>query len=85
MTKTRFHKPKLGTGEKKFRRVMNEYKRGELKTSHGTIVENPKQAVAIAFSEAKLHQSLSEKRQHKFDPQCKTCIVEHHHEGKHEY
>lgn len=33
-------------------RVMHEFKHGELETSHGRKVRNPKQAVAIAMHEA---------------------------------
>lgn len=33
-------------------RVMHEFKHGELETSHGRKVRNPKQAIAIALSEA---------------------------------
>lgn len=36
----------------KVKKVMGEYKRGKLNT-HGKIVENKKQAIAIALSEAK--------------------------------
>jgi len=76
MTKTHFKKALLKPGARKFRRVMNEYAKGKLYTSHGTKVENPKQAAAIAYSEAKIHQSLSEKRSHVFDA-CPTCIATH--------
>ena len=33
-------------------RVMHEFKHGELKTSHGRKVKNPKQAIAIGLHEA---------------------------------
>ncbi len=33
-------------------RVMHEFKHGELETSHGRKVRNPKQAIAMALSEA---------------------------------
>lgn len=39
-------------GEKKVEKVMHEYKHGELSSSSGDKVTNPKQAVAIAMSEA---------------------------------
>lgn len=39
-------------GAKKIARVMREYKEGTLKSSSGQVVENHKQAVAIAISEA---------------------------------
>jgi hypothetical protein len=38
--------------QKKIGKVMHEFKEGDLKTSAGTKVTNPKQAVAIALSEA---------------------------------
>src|SRR5580692_11594678 len=41
------------TQRKTVKRVMHEYKHGELKTTRGTRkVKNPKQAIAIALSEA---------------------------------
>jgi hypothetical protein len=72
--KTRFKKSihKVGPGQRKFGIVMKEYNKGNLHDSHGNIVENPKQAVAIAYSEAKMHESAYEKREHKFET-CKTC------------
>jgi hypothetical protein len=39
--------------EKKISKVYNEYKAGKLKSSSGGKVTNPKQAIAIALSEAK--------------------------------
>ena len=39
--------------EKKIRKVMKEFKEGELKSSSGAKVKNRKQAVAIALSEAR--------------------------------
>jgi len=40
---------------KKFNKVMHEYGKGALHSGskHGPVVTNPKQAVAIAFSEAR--------------------------------
>lgn len=38
--------------KKKVKKVMGEYKSGKLKSSSGVKVKNPKQAVAIAMSEA---------------------------------
>ena len=38
---------------KKVKKVMGEYKRGTLKTSAGKKVRNPKQALAIGYSEAR--------------------------------
>ena len=45
-------------------RVMHEFKHGELKTSHGRRVRNPKQAIAIGLSEAGAsnQQSAGQKR-----------------------
>ena len=39
--------------EKKISKVYNEYKAGKLKSSSGSKVTNPKQAIAIALSEAR--------------------------------
>lgn len=41
--------------KKKMKKVMHEFKEGELHSGSkkGPIVKNPKQAVAIAYSEAK--------------------------------
>ena len=44
---------KMTKSEKKIDKVMGEYKSGKL-TSSGKVVKNPKQAMAIAMSEAKL-------------------------------
>jgi hypothetical protein len=41
-----------GYGKKKVGKVMAEYKAGKLKSSSGSKVKNPKQAIAIAMSEA---------------------------------
>jgi hypothetical protein len=38
--------------EKKISKVMTEYGKGKLKSSSGQKVKNPKQAIAIALSEA---------------------------------
>lgn len=76
MTHTRFHKVKLAPGRKKFNIVMKEYSKGKLHDSHGNVVESEKQAAAIAFSEARLHQSTGEKLKHEFDA-CDTCIAQH--------
>ena len=38
---------------KKVKKVMGEFKRGTLRTSHGAPVKKRSQAVAIALSEAK--------------------------------
>jgi hypothetical protein len=40
-------------GKEKIQKVMHEYKRGTLKSSSGGKVTNPKQAQAIALSEAR--------------------------------
>lgn len=41
------------TGDKKIRKVMQEYKHGDLRSSSGAKVRKRKQAVAIALSEAR--------------------------------
>lgn len=55
------HSNKLGAGAAKRRKlpaknkrkvVMEEFKRGTLHSGSGDIVKNPKQAVAIAYSES---------------------------------
>jgi hypothetical protein len=45
--------PKGKRAEAKTHTVMSEFKSGELKSSSGQKVTNPKQAVAIALSEAR--------------------------------
>ena len=51
MMKTKLNK----AGQKKVGQVMGEYKAGKLHSGGtGKIVKNPKQAIAIAMSEAKL-------------------------------
>jgi hypothetical protein len=48
-------KKKLSVGKKKIEKVMHEYKEGKLHSGskNGPEVTNPKQAVAIALSEAR--------------------------------
>jgi hypothetical protein len=48
-------KKKLNKGQKKIKKVLHEYKTDELHSGSkkGPIVSNPKQAVAIALSEAR--------------------------------
>jgi len=43
---------KMSKAQKKIGKVMGEYKEGKLKSSSGKKVSNPKQAIAIAMSEA---------------------------------
>lgn len=45
---------KKSKSDKKISKVMREYKGGDLKSSSGTKVSSPKQAMAIALSEAKV-------------------------------
>ena len=46
---------KVSKGQKKVRMVMKEFKKGKLHSGKsGKIVKNPKQAIAIALSEAKM-------------------------------
>lgn len=68
MRKALIHQNVLGAGAKKRKKllkgkekipvVMREFKRGTLHSGSGSIVKNPKQAVAIAMSEA----GMSKKR-----------------------
>jgi hypothetical protein len=44
--------PESKTQKETVGRVMHEFRHGELETSRGTKVKNPKQAVAIALREA---------------------------------
>jgi hypothetical protein len=43
---------KMTKSQKKIGKVMGEYKEGKLKSSSGKKVSSPKQAIAIALSEA---------------------------------
>ena len=43
---------KKSKGQKKVATVMREFSKGKLKSSSGQKVKNPKQAIAIALSEA---------------------------------
>jgi hypothetical protein len=40
-------------GKRKVEKVMHEYKHGQLKSSNGRKVTNPKQAIAIGLNEAR--------------------------------
>lgn len=53
--KKKKHEPKKPAGKEKMKKVMNEFKEGKLHSGSkkGPMVTNPKQAVAIAYSEAK--------------------------------
>ena len=68
------HSSKLGAGAKarknlrgkeKVGVVMAEFKRGTLHSGSGQVVKNPKQAIAIAMSEA--HMSKPKTAQQKFE------------------
>jgi hypothetical protein len=48
--------------QKKKKFVLNEFKKGKLKTSYGKKVKNPLQAVAIAYSEAKKYCKKNQKK-----------------------
>jgi len=65
------HPDKLGAGAKKRRKlapkdkkkvVMEEFKRGTLNSGSGQKVTNPKQAVAIAYSEARRAKKHKKKK-----------------------
>jgi hypothetical protein len=56
-------KPKTKAGKKeKIKKVMGEYKQGNLKSSSGQAVTDKKQAVAIALSEAGASKKRKKKR-----------------------
>ena len=69
------HKNVLGAGAKKRKKlapktktevVMKEFKRGTLHSGSGDIVTNPKQAIAIALSEArKIGEKVSPRKRKK--------------------
>jgi hypothetical protein len=61
-------------GTKKFKKVMREYKKGDLHSGSrkGPKVTNPKQAVAIAYSEAKKASRDVGKYADKYQPKGKT-------------
>ena len=68
------HPDKLGAGAKKRKKlpakekvgvVMKEFKRGTLNSGSGQKVTNPKQAIAIALSEAKLSKKKKPKAKKK--------------------
>ena len=48
--------------QKKVAKVMREFKAGDLKSSSGKTVTKPKQAVAIALSEAKMSKPKRKKK-----------------------
>lgn len=56
-------KPKTKAGKKrKVARVMGEFKRGTLRSSSGQKVTNPRQARAIAMSEAGIEKKKKRKK-----------------------
>ncbi len=58
------HKDKKPKSKKKISKVMHEFKEGKLHSGSkkGPEVTNPKQAVAIALSEAKMSKKKSKKK-----------------------
>ena len=57
-------KKKLSKGKAKIKKVMHEYKEGDLHSGskNGPKVENPKQAVAIALSESRKKGAKKKKK-----------------------
>jgi hypothetical protein len=57
-------KKRMSKAKKKVKKVMHEWKEGELHSGSksGPVVENPKQAVAIALSEAKMSKKKPMKK-----------------------
>jgi hypothetical protein len=54
---------KMTKAQKKVGKVMGEYKAGKLHSGMGgKVVKNPKQAIAIALSEAKVKQKMPAKK-----------------------
>ncbi len=65
--------PKQTTEQKKtVGRVMHEWKHGELESSRGGKVKNPRQAVAIALSEAGSSNRQSPAKKHRALSRTKT-------------
>ena len=57
---------KKKTGQKKIKKVMEEFKKGELKIGKSEkVVTNPKQAIAIALNEARKKGARLPKKKHK--------------------
>lgn len=49
-------------GQKKVEKVMSEFKKGKLKSGSGKKVQNRKQAIAIALSEAGMSKGQKKKK-----------------------
>ncbi len=60
-------KKKMSKGKAKVKKVMEEYKKGELHSGSkkGPVVSNPKQAIAIGLSEARKAGAKIPKRKKK--------------------
>jgi len=60
----------------KIKKVMKEFKKGELKSGSkkGPVVKNPKQAIAIALSEAKKAGAKIPKKRGKMDKKSKATL-----------
>ena len=63
MKKKKVVKSKVKKGAKKIKKVMKEFKKGKLHSGSkkGPEVTNPKQAIAIAMSEAKMSKKKKKK------------------------
>lgn len=64
MAKTKDGKKPKEIKKKKMKKVMHEFEEGKLHSGSkkGPVVENPKQAVAIAYSEAKEAKKKKKKK-----------------------
>jgi hypothetical protein len=62
------------TQQKKVNKVMHEFKEGDLKSSSGSKVKSPKQAIAIALSEAGADKPPSKRPKNKRSVAAKKAM-----------
>lgn len=60
--------------ERKVHKVMHEFKEGDLKSSSGQKVKSPKQAIAIALSEAGADKPKSQRPKNKRSTAAKKAM-----------